>query len=212
MGCPGWVLQAGGGGPQISCSPGDPTCPWGTSLLWVVWAACSSNPDARGVCALPWGSAFWRRFPAGDISHPLGTPTAEPTPRPGAAPREEEAAEGDLQEGAAAGDVLGEALRPARPPPGLLGVPSPLPRSAFVADAACLWDLGENQPRSQPKRYQGVPKFKSSSCFEWYPRDWPRCTGWVLEGGCSRQLDSPELGEEEGEAKKKKRRERPRFQ
>nr|XP_038022223.1 uncharacterized protein C20orf204 homolog isoform X2 [Anas platyrhynchos] len=76
-------------------------------------------------------------------------------PRAPVQPRwEEEAAEGDLQEGAAAGDVLGEALRPARPPPGLLGVPSPPPRSAFVPDAA--WFLGPGG-NSTPKSAKEVP-------------------------------------------------------
>lgn len=56
-----------------------------------------------------------------------------------------------------------------------------------------------------------MPGFNSSSCFEWDPRDWPRCTGWVPEGGCSPELDSPELGEEEGEAQKKKEERDPDF-
>lgn len=56
-----------------------------------------------------------------------------------------------------------------------------------------------------------MPGFNSSSCFEWDPRDWPRCTGWVPEGGCSPELDGPELGEEEGEAQKKKEERDPDF-
>lgn len=148
------VGAAGSGGvPKSPAAPGTPPvrgappcCGW------------FGVPDAHGVCALPWGSAFLGFWGGGCLLGifltPFGTPTAEPTPRPGAAPREEEAAEGDLQEGAAAGDVLGEALRPARPPPGLLGVPSPPPRSAFVPDAA--WFLGPGG-NSTPKSAKEVP-------------------------------------------------------
>lgn len=63
----------------------------------------------------------------------LGTLTAEPAAHPGTAPEQgtwpqEKAATGDREEGGEAGNLLGEALRPARTPPcpaGLIGTPSP---------------------------------------------------------------------------------------
>lgn len=133
--------QLGEGRPALG-NPGDPKARPRRDHGWL------GHPSLQ-LCPYAWGVRCPRRIlGAGAVAFvpvtnacvvvggyfcSLGTPTAEPAAHPGTAPArgtrpQEKAAAGDWEEGREAGDLLGEALRPARIPPcppGLVETPSP---------------------------------------------------------------------------------------
>lgn len=147
----------------------------------------------------------------------LGMLTTEPTAHPGTAPArgtrpQEEAAAGDQEEGGEVGDLLGEALRPARPPlcpPGLLGTPRR--RDALLRHRGCrclAWKPGKTSTLKAAELLSVGAWLNLSSWLKRYPGSSPiaRGGGWragLSWDGCGRKLEHLKReGEEREELKK----------
>lgn len=142
--------------------------------------------------------------------------TAEPAACPGTAPArgtrpQEEAATGDREEGGEVGDLLGEALRPARTPPsplGLLG--TPLPRAGgtlLLRHCGCrhlVWKPGGNSTLKAAELLPAGAQVGFILLFQAVAGDWPHGT-WpgagrlVCHGTAVQEAGTPETyGEKKG--------------